>query len=219
MLPTFSISEALSFGWKKTIENVWFLAGFTLAVLILSFAFDRVDGGWLATFFFRTLNVLLSYLATFVLVKISLQIYKGEKPTVKDIFEIDFHLFLLYLIAILASTILAVIGFMFLVIPGIYIMIRLSLFHFALIEDKLRPIAALKKSLDVTRYTFWRMLLLTLALGLINIAGIIVFGVGLLVTVPMSILTLAYVYEKLKPAQVAQAAESASVPPVAPVTN
>lgn len=198
MQPVFTIKEAISFGWKKTIENVVFLSTLTLCLFVISFAFSNIKEDVLTTSLFSILNLFISYFTMFTFVKIGFKIFRGEKPDVKDIFTLNWKMFGLYVIGSILSSIISVIGFILLIIPGVYLSVRLSIFAFALIDEDLKPVSALKRSMDLSKGRFWQLFWLTLVLGLLNIVGVIAFGIGVLVTVPLTALAMVYVYEKLK---------------------
>jgi uncharacterized membrane protein len=216
MQPSFSIKEALSFGWKKFVENLAFLILLTLGFFIVNGVLDKMGGSREMISVYKILNIFVSYFAMFTFVRIGLKIYKGEKPHVKDIFHFEWKLLGLYFVAAIISMVLTVIGFGLLVIPGIILMVRLGLFGFALVDLNLKPIEALKKSFALTRGRFWQLLGLTIVLAVINIAGALLLGIGLLVTAPVCLLATVFVYEKLKALpEIVSAKAQAPVPPTA----
>jgi uncharacterized membrane protein len=93
------------------------------------------------------------------------------------------------------------IGYALLIIPGIYLTIRLAFYSFALVEGNLKPTDALGESWNLTRRRFWPLFGFTIIIFLINLAGVIAFGIGLLVTAPLCLFASIYVYDKLKAAQ------------------
>jgi len=59
------------------------------------------------------------------------------------------------------------------------------------------PIASMKESYAITKGRFWKLLGFWIVIGLFNLLGLIPFGIGLLVTVPVSALASIYVYREL----------------------
>ena len=59
------------------------------------------------------------------------------------------------------------------------------------------PIEALKASSRATMGSKWDLFLFGLLLGLMNFAGVLLFLVGLFVTIPISMVACAYVYRRL----------------------
>lgn len=78
-----------------------------------------------------------------------------------------------------------------------YMMLRYSLARFAVI-DGARTLVSLRTSATLVRGQVWRLLGFFAVLALLNIAGALFFLVGLLVTVPVSMLAYAHVYHQLQ---------------------
>ncbi|MGH2461766.1 MAG: hypothetical protein ACRDIY_23170, partial [Chloroflexota bacterium] len=68
---------------------------------------------------------------------------------------------------------------------------------FLVVDQGLGPFAALEKSSDLTRGVKWKLLGFLIILAAIEIAGAIVFLVGLLVAVPVVVLATTYVFRQL----------------------
>ena len=72
-------------------------------------------------------------------------------------------------------------------------------FYKFLIVDKgdIGPIESLKESWKMTKGYAWNLFLFLILIALLNILGVILFGVGLFVTIPISLLSYAILYRKL----------------------
>jgi len=198
MQNTFKIKEALSFAWKKMLENFWFLVLLTLGFMVVAGLLDKSGSTRSLDVLSQLLGLILSYFAMFTFVRLGLKIYKGHKPTWNDVIEFDLGLFGMYVFGAIIFTISYIVGFVLLIIPGIIVLVRFGFFAFAIIDNKLMPIKAIKKSLEMTRGQFWHLLGFGFVLGLINLLGALALGIGMLITAPLSIIATAYVYEKLK---------------------
>jgi len=66
-----------------------------------------------------------------------------------------------------------------------------------IVDRDLGPIVAIKESVRVTKGHRWQLFILAIALILINILGAIALLVGLLVSIPVSLLAIAHAYRKL----------------------
>jgi len=86
-----------------------------------------------------------------------------------------------------------------LVIPGIIWAIKFQYFSYLMVDRGMGPIDALKESAKITEGVRTNLFFLKLLLVVINIVGMLFFVVGLLVTIPISIMAEAYVYRKLYP--------------------
>jgi hypothetical protein len=84
-------------------------------------------------------------------------------------------------IAVILKSIIIVIGFIFLIIPGIYLAIRLALTEAAVVNEGLGPIKAIKRSFEMTHSIAFRTFLIALVFFLIMLAGFIVGGIILII--------------------------------------
>ncbi len=81
----------------------------------------------------------------------------------------------------LAFLFLVFLGFVALILPGIVILLILCVALPACILEDLSPIAALKRSRELTRSNRWRLL------GLVLLNGLILIGVGVVVSLPLGL--------------------------------
>jgi uncharacterized membrane protein len=200
MTSIFTISEVFHAGWKRLTNNFWFLVLVTLLFGVLSMVLGWNDGPSGVDVLSRLINMFVSFFAMFTFIRFSFMIAKGQNPHWKDIVEFDSKLLGMYLLGALILSAGQMIGFLLLIIPGIIVCVRFGFFGFILIEEKLDPISALKKSWHMTTGYFWSIFWFGIILGLVNLLGMMALGVGLLITVPLSVLCAGYVYEKIKSA-------------------
>jgi len=198
---TFSIRAALSFGWEKTHAHlsffIPFMAGLIAVVLLLNMLVNVAEhSGWMMRVAMNVISVVVNVILALGLMKLSLDIIHEKKPTVQTIFSENEHFFQ-YFFASFLYAIATGIGFIFLIVPGVIIAIRLRYFGYAIIEKKMGIIDSLKESYRLTKGNTWQLFLFALAIFGINILGFIPLGLGLLITVPISIIAAAYVWKKL----------------------
>ncbi|MDB5244983.1 MAG: hypothetical protein JWN90_88 [Parcubacteria group bacterium] len=89
------------------------------------------------------------------------------------------------------------VGFILVIVPGIIFGVMFGFSLYLVIEEDLNPIEAFKKSALLTKGNRMPLFLLGLALIGINLIGLIVFLVGLLVTLPVSALAVVHAYRTL----------------------
>src|SRR5262249_10203656 len=99
--------------------------------------------------------------------------------------------------AILSGIIIAV-GFVLLIIPGIVLAIMFMFVGYLVIDRKMGPVEALRASKRITTGHKWDLLLLMFAVIGINILGILCLLVGLLVTIPITLLSMVHAYRTLE---------------------
>jgi uncharacterized membrane protein len=198
-MKTFSILEALEFGWQKTREH----SGLLFQVMLTFFALQVVQQivaktightllGVLAVLALGVLSIVLSAGFTVVL----LRLVDGTPAHYHDLFPWN-RMVLRYFLSSLFAAIITIVGFCLLIVPGIYFMLRFSMARFIVTEGA-RPLESLRTSTAVVQGHKWHLLGFLLVLLGINIVGAILLLVGLLVSVPVSMLAWTHVYRKLQ---------------------
>lgn len=196
----FSIREAISFGWEEMKKNFMFFLGFLIilfvAEIVINWFFARTNFNATAQIG-MTISLILSILIGFAVTKISLDAANNESLSLKNINKVLPRFLDYFLVQILTSLIVSV-GFVLLIVPGIIWSIQFSMAPYLIIEKKLNPIEAMRESSRITKGNKWRLFIFSLLLALINIAGILVFIVGIFSTLPTAIIAHASIYNKLK---------------------
>ncbi len=190
---SFSKAEAIKFGWETTTRNVGLLVlgwvifiaiGFmpavatdSMVVAVVAWVFDLVI--WMG------------------LMRMTLKFVDGNKGELADLFS-TFNLILRYLGASIAVGVIVTVGFFLLVIPGIYLGIRFYMYGWVIVDRDVGAFEAMRLSWEMTRGSCWNLFLFSLLLGAINILGMIALFIGLLITVPLSVVAIGYVYRRLE---------------------
>ncbi|OZC43846.1 hypothetical protein CH286_22495 [Rhodococcus sp. WWJCD1] len=214
------VGAALSYGFDKFKANVgpWLgLTAIVLAVGVVAFvvtfastfaaAMDAGNRGeTLDVGTFSVLSILLTAVATFVGYFVNAAFVRGaldetvgpQKPTFGRFFQLT-NVPQLAVLAAIWTVVTVVLGFIpFLgtllqIVVGVLTAFTLT---FAL-DRNLAAFDAIKTSVDLVVKNFGPVILLILALAAINIVGAIPCGLGLLVTVPVSVIALNYAYRVL----------------------
>ena len=97
-----------------------------------------------------------------------------------------FNKFLQIFLAYLIGAILIVIGFWLLIIPGIYLAVAYGFSFLFVIEKKLSFWSALEASRKLITKKWFSFVGLGIMLSLLNLAGFLLLGIGLLITIPLS---------------------------------
>jgi uncharacterized membrane protein len=197
----FSMGEAVRFGWGTMKSNI----GFFIGLLIIAFLIENLPG-ILAEFVkvdFPIIAALLSLAGGILglvvqlgLIKISLKFCDGVKGQFDDLLS-SFHLLLKFIGGAILYLLIILAGMLLFIIPGIIWGIKYSLFPYFLVDNEMGPIEAIKASGAATDGAKWDLFLFGMLLGLINIAGALLFLVGLFVTIPLSMVAYSYVYRQL----------------------
>lgn len=205
---TLSITEVFRFGWDTYKKRPWFLIG----VFVLLFAISTSVSA-LVEWLFPSggPTSLLSLVATFISIVVGILVEMSLVLTVvrahDRLEEMALHdiwnpkPFLSYLGGQIAVGIAVLIGFVLLIIPG-FIVAAAFLFTPYIIMDKgVGPFEAMTESRRVTTGNRGRIILLMFSIAILNILGFLALGVGLLVTVPISMLAVAHAYRVLEKSQ------------------
>lgn len=146
--------------------------------------------------FLQLLGLFFDVITSIGVIVVSLKFVDKKKAVYEDIYQ-HYNFFLNYFLGRIIYSIGLVIGLILLIVPGIIWGIRLQYYTYLIVDKKMGPIEALKKSWHMTRGNTWHLFLLGLSFLGIMILGFIIFGVGIVVAWPIVALGNAYVFRKL----------------------
>lgn len=208
------IAESIRFGWKTVRSSLAFVV---LTFFVATIVPGVIQWGGEHVFHHRGQLLLIKIIAILVsatfelgLAKIYLRYRDGEKPIFENLFDGLARAYVWVGSGIIAFVAIAM-GMVLLIVPGIIMMLRLSLVPYVLVDERTGPIEAIQRSWDITRGHTMSLLALFITLIGLNILGLCCLLVGYFVTMPISGLAVANVYRQLKPKTIAVAAP-ATVP-------
>ena len=118
---------------------------------------------------------------------------RGEKVGIGDFFKTGFNRFGTLLGTTIISFLGIIIGFLCLIIPGIYLMIRWYFLYQNIVDRDASVFESFKQSSDMVAGQFWIILTLVILIAVIQaIGGTLV--IGTIVTIPYTSLLTAHVY-------------------------
>ena len=165
---------------------------------IPSYIQDLLDVPWLY-YSLTFLNWLIGLVVTLGLTKTILLLVDKQDKNLKNLYLFTLPLFVPFLLGSLLYSAIVLGGILLLIVPGIIFALMFQFYSYLIVDQNLKPKEALKQSKTLTKghklQLFWLMLLL----GLLNLAGALLFLVGLLFTIPMSLLVMTYTYRELNP--------------------
>lgn len=205
----FSIAESLEVGWDIAKNNFVLLLGGLVLTLVASFfplgvmlvIGNIVGAETVVSQIFMYVGVLgVAVIAAGLvlgLIKMSLDLV-DKRPTdfsqMFNYFPLTFSALVGYLIFHVAMQV----GMFLLIVPGIIVTIKLKFFPYFIVEDGCGPIESLQKSWDLTKGVKWQLFLFDLVLMLMNFVGTLCFGVGVFVTMVISLGAVTFVFRKLQ---------------------
>jgi uncharacterized membrane protein len=191
----FSIKQSIKTSWEKFKIEAGLCVLATLLMLIISSVGGGREGHY-GTFLFTIAAMIFSLIIKIGYTKIFLRINDGEKPKFLEIFN-EYKLFWKYLGASILFALVTVGGLIILIIPGIFLAIRFSFAPLIVVDTKTDPIKAMKESYAITKDSFWKLLGFFLIMMVFNLLGLVLFGIGLLITIPVTTFASIYIYREL----------------------
>lgn len=217
----FRTGEVIMAGWEKFKAHMFFLLMLLGILFVSQIIFGSLEE---ATKEMGALSDVVSIVASLLTMFINLGFIKLYLDLVDNNTEGKFgtifapnQLFWSYLGASILFTLAMGIGFLLLIIPGIYIAVKYQFYGELIVDKKMGALEALKKSGEITDGVKWQLFGFSLALVGVNILGALALGIGLLVTIPVSTVAYIMVYRKLSVRLNAAAPLEVTAQPTAPV--
>ena len=190
-------------GWGKLWK--YFLELFLIGIIGLVISIPSGMGEWsgdtagtftLLIFLGIAYSILIAspveYGVTFAYLKAA----RGDKLEIKNMFEAFRNYWDAVLASLLVSAIV-LIGFVLLIIPGIIFACKLAFTPYLVVDRKMDVIGAVKESWRMTNGHAWKVFLIGLLAIPISIAGLICFGVGIIVSIMWIELAVASLYHSV----------------------
>jgi serine/threonine protein kinase len=217
-----NIRRCLRRGWALVRNDFWPLVGISAFVLVVLSAASSsevvVSSGKSHTGTTSILGILLSGPLMGGLYLYFLKKIRREAAGVETAFTGFRHPFPHLVIAGFLTSLLTALGFLCLILPGVYLFVA-WIFTFPLIVDqRLDFWPAMQLSRKIISKHWWKFLGFLIVLALINLAGLATCCVGLFITFPITFAALAYAYEDIPGATASPPGASSSIPSSAPPT-
>ena len=91
-----------------------------------------------------------------------------------------------------------ILSLILMIIPAIYLSVRLQFYDYFLIDEECGIVESIKKSADISKGYVLELFILSAVLSLIVLISIIPMGLGLIFSIPFSMVATSYVFIKLK---------------------
>ncbi len=211
--------------WQLTLKNSLVLIGMIVCIFITAFIFQALllmvgkTGTW--AFVLNVFSLMFQLIISLGLIKLCLAIIDGKEPEFRSILP-GFNEMVRYLIANMAIFVIVLLimfvimslfgianpGFMqskinlyFLIffagVPLLVLSLRFQFASYLIVDKQCDGIESLIKSFRMTKGMIMQLIVLIIAVIVINIIGLLALVVGLLITIPMSLIMVGLVYRKL----------------------
>lgn len=183
----FTIGEVIQKAWDVFKKN----PGLLIGVFVVNAALSIITGMlWGA-------NIVITGPLAYGINLIAYKLIKDEKAEFNDLFA-GFSNFGNTFMAGLLITIFTVIGGVFCIVPGLIVATLYMFTYLYIYVDKLDFWPAMEASRKKITQFFGQIFLLTLALVGINVIGALLLGIGLFVTLPVSLLATVIAFERIR---------------------
>jgi len=190
-LSFFSIIEE---AWEGIRKNLPLSLALTFVFFILNIAFTRIP--FVGMYMSQLIGTCLSigYLRCLVLIS------KSENFGFSDFFWTfqNLNRFLNCMIMVVLYWVIVIFAFICLIIPGFFALFFLSLHTQVFLFEKEDAVHAIKQSYNLTKNHVWSLSLFFTGIFFFNVLGAISLIIGLLFTIPTSVLAIVIVYGRLK---------------------
>ena len=198
------LKPLFKYAFRQFRKHTSFIIGVTITYLVLGI----VPQIYLLTYppqepalgdqIFSIIVLLVQLFIALGFIKIMLFLIDREKPVdISDLLSSG-HAFFSYVVAYFMFMIAFFVGFMLLIIPGIYLYIRLQFYPYYIIEHGDPSYIALQKSWYATESMELELFLFGICVVFINFVGLLCFGFGVIFTYPLTTMATAIVYKGLE---------------------
>jgi serine/threonine protein kinase len=196
-----NIGYCLRRGWNLVKQNFWPLFGVNaLVVILLVFAGSfslTLSSSWPGFHIVSVVSLILSGPLLGGMYLYFLKLIRGERPTLETVFSGFTTCFLQLFVGNLVMTLLVGLGFVCLILPGIYLSTA-WLFSLVLIIDKRMEFwPAMELSRKVITKHWWKFFGFAICLFLLKLTGIVMCIVGFFIAGPIVHAAFLYAYEDI----------------------
>lgn len=181
--------------------------GFFLGIVLVSWVVVGIPSG-LATVLqeyapgfsalFRLISIVLSMIIQIAMIRIALKFVDKQTPEFNDLFTSFKGYFWRYIGASILFGLIVAGGMFLLIVPGIIWAIKFQYFGYLIVDQNLGVMDSLKKSSEITNGVKLPLLGFGILIALINYGGAVLLFIGLLVTIPITMIAYASVYRLLQ---------------------
>jgi uncharacterized membrane protein len=210
-MKSFSIKSTLKWAWETFAKRPFFFVGVGIISLVIQLALGSfetaltgpVDPVRPLELMFTPMGLLASIVSFVVTILFTMGLWNLTLKAQADVMSPKFKdlwypkYFWSFLGTNILTGIIIFVGLILVIVPGIIAMLALGFATLIVLTKHMKPIEALKESYRITKGKWLQLLLFYIVLVVINFIGAIPMGLGLLITIPISLLAMAHVYKAL----------------------
>ncbi|MDO4703299.1 hypothetical protein [Tannerella sp.] len=184
------LSDLFRKAWKSLSAQIWVLCGLLIGYAIISMLLQAfiprpVNGSVsIAGMVIALIGLFISLIFELGYTKNLFQALDGEEPQFSAYGQMSRKIFV-YFTARLVYGLIVCAGLVLLIVPGIYLAIRLQFYYMAIIEENAGILDSLRRSWEITRGSTPKLFLLLLVQFGILLAGFVLFLIGIFMALPL----------------------------------
>jgi len=184
------IGHYFSAGLELFKQNIGGFIGFTILIIVINMvlSFIPIIGSFLST------GINAPLIAGYYLV--ARKLINNESTEFGDFFK-GFDYFLPLFLAGIVSGFFITIGLLLLILPGIYLAVAYTFTSLIIIDRKLSFFDAMETSRKLITKKWFAFFGFSFLIGLINLLGIMLFGLGIVLTLPVTMCAIAVAYDDI----------------------
>jgi uncharacterized membrane protein len=202
-------------GWRQLWK--YFLELFLIGIIGFVIGIPGGVGGWsqgaevpFLGLFGAVYTILLVWPVNYGVSFSYLKAARGDRLEIKNMFE-AFQSYWNAVLAALLVTVIVIFGFILLIVPGIIFACRLAFTPYLVVDRKMEVIEAVKTSWNMTNGHAGKVFLIGLLAVPICIAGLICFGIGIILSIMWISMAFASLYYAVSLSNEASAQEGEPV--------
>lgn len=194
----FSIKHAFKQSWQSFVRHPLFYCGLAVVMVIFNLFSNEHHQNWILLAVVFIAAIVWSY----VWISVALAAVDGKEDLLR-FKSLSVHMpnvrqfFIVIVLGIIVAIVVAA-GFILLIIPGIYFMVRLAFASTAYVDRQFGVKQSLEYSWHLVKgRLFWSVFLVLLVEIVLIVVGSVAFLIGLLVTYPLAMLLITHLYRAL----------------------
>ncbi|MBC8464051.1 MAG: hypothetical protein H8D62_00065 [Bacteroidetes bacterium] len=204
-MKTLSISQIIDKSWELFKAQAGILIGIIVVYCLISGTLSFIQEKYFSeSFDFSSiLFIILSYAVSLALylglIRVAINVADGKKVDLDLLFsQRNGTLLLHYFAGNIVFVLFFLIGLIFFIVPGFYIMFRLQFFQYALLEQEQPDFwRAINESWEMTEGKVWDLAGLAICSLLILLLGLLALFIGLLAAIPVVMIIYGVTYRVL----------------------
>ncbi len=197
-----SLTEALHHGWQATSQYIGFYVTLVFLIILLNLIPSVSDAIFNSNSIYsgaiRGICVLLIALVTLGMIRTSIKSDDKKEPNLIELFHTK--RFVNYFLASVVYLGLFVGGLILFIVPGFYWALKYQFATYIVAEEDVTIAQAFHDSAVLVRGHEWDLFGYWLIMFLMNMVGLLFFGIGIIITLPITVVGYSYLYRQLRDA-------------------